>query len=177
MEQKQDEIDKANKEMRPKRNQIVEFKVNGMKKIGKVIHVGKAGGKDKNRCWIKLRGEDNKEESYDFIKEVATWKAIEKVTFSNQTVENRTTPSQRMECENDSHGIWFLSHKHCCVEDFDNPDDINEVFATNIPSKQHHLPDAVAAKEKELEKWSQFEAAEEIEYTGKECIIQSVGHH
>ena len=36
--------------MRPKRNQVVEFKVAGVKKVGKVTQVGKSSGKDKNKC-------------------------------------------------------------------------------------------------------------------------------
>ena len=105
------ELHHPNKEMRPKRNQIIEFKVNGIAKIGKVSQVGKATGKDKNRCWIKLRNSQNKEESYDFVKDVQTWKVIQKVTFSNQTLTNRPSSSQGMEVENDTQGIWFLTHR------------------------------------------------------------------
>ena len=39
------ELDHANAELRPKRNQIVEFKVGGVMKIGKVSKVGKGTGR------------------------------------------------------------------------------------------------------------------------------------
>ena len=121
VEEADPEIHQSNKELRPKRNQLVEFKVDGINKVGKVTNVGKVTGKDKNRCWIRLRNTDKTEESHDFVKDVQTWKVIEKVTFSNQTMDNRAFPSQRMDVENDTHGIWFLSHKTCCVEEFENP--------------------------------------------------------
>ena len=71
------------------------------------------------------------------------------------------------------HGVWFLHHKDCCVGAYETPEDINEVFATNIPSKNHHHPEVVAAKEKELEKWKQFDAAKEVEFTGNEHVLYS----
>ena len=46
----EDELGQSNIEMRPKRNQIVEFKIGGIMKIGKASKVGKENGKDKNRC-------------------------------------------------------------------------------------------------------------------------------
>ena len=134
--------------MRPKRNQVVEFKIDGVKKVGKVTQVGKSSGKDKNKCWIRLRNAENKEECYDFVKDVQTWKLIDKVTFSNQTTENKTTSSRGMETEDEASGVWFLSHKTCCIEDFENPDNVTNVFATNIPSKEHHHPEVIAAKQK-----------------------------
>ena len=98
---------------------------------------------------------------------------IDKVTFSNQTTENKTTSSRGMETEDESSGVWFLSHKTCCIEDFENPDDVTNVFATNIPSKEHHHPDVIAAKHKELSKWEEFKAAEEVPYTGREHVLSS----
>ena len=172
LEETDTELHRLNKERRPKRNQIVEFKVNGISKVGKVTHVGKAAGKDKNRCWIKLRNSENKEESYDFVEDIQSWKVFEKVTFSNQTVDNKTS-SQGMDVENESHGVWLMAHRICCVEEFESPDDVNEVVATNIPSKEHHHPEVIEAKKKELVEWKEFNAAEEVEYTGKEHVLSS----
>ena len=164
------ELNQPNVEMRPKRNQIIEFKVGGVMKIGKVSKVGKTTGKDKNRCWIKLRTGTKSEENYDFLKEVQSWKVVNKVTFDNQTIEKATTEHK---AENDFHGIWFMNHKECCVEVYETPEDINKVFATNIPTKLHHHPEVLAAKEKELAKWTEFNAAQGVEYTGKEHVISS----
>ena len=172
LEETDTEVHQPNKEMRPKRNQTVEFILNGISKFGKVTHVGKAVGKDKNRCWIKLRNSENKEESYDFVEDIQSWKVFEKVTFSNQTVDNKTS-SQGMDVENESHGVWLMAHRICCVEEFESPDDVNEVVATNIPSKEHHHPEVIEAKKKELVEWKEFNAAEEVEYTGKEHVLSS----
>ena len=78
-----------------------------------------------------------------------------------------------MNVENDPHGIWFLSHMTCCVEEFEYPEDINKTFATNIPSKEHHHPEVINAKEKELAKWNEFNAAQEVKYTGREHVLSS----
>ena len=159
--------------MRPKRNQVVEFKVAGVKKVGKVTQVGKSSGKDKNKCQIKLRNEENKEECYDFIKEVQTWRVIDRVTFSNQTAGSTSSSPQGMEAENKASGVWFLSHKTCCIKGFENPEDVTKVFTTNIPSKEHHHPEIIAAKENELLKWDEFKAAQEVQYTGREHVLSS----
>ena len=60
-----------------------------------------------------------------------------------------------------------MNHKKCCVDVYETTEDINEVFATNIPNKLHHHPEVVSAKEKELAKWSEFKAAQGVEYSGK----------
>ena len=59
------------------------------------------------------------------------------------------------------------------MEEFDCPDDINEIFVTNIPFREHHHPEVLKAKEKELSKWNEFNAAQEVKYTGKEHILSS----
>ena len=43
----------ADRLVRPKCFQIVEFSVNGEKKRGKVTKVGKQSVTDKHRCWIQ----------------------------------------------------------------------------------------------------------------------------
>ena len=139
-------------------------------KIGKVSKVGKATGKDKNRCWIKLRNGSKNEENFDFVKDVQCWEIIKQVTFDNQTTDKAQTEPKP---ENDVHGIWFMNHKECCVEVYETPEDINEVFATNIPNKLHHHPEVISAKEKELDKWLEFNAASGVENTGKEHVLSS----
>ena len=64
-----------NKSNRPKRNEIIQFTVNGETKSGRVSKVGKASGKDHHRCWIRF---DGTEDSFDFIKEVDNWKVLPK---------------------------------------------------------------------------------------------------
>ena len=177
-----DTLNQSNSEMRPNKNQIIEFKVGGVLKVGKVSKVGKASGRDKHRCWIKLRDgkvskpthrledENKAEECYDFVKDVQCWKVIKKVTFDNQA-EDKVTMEKKSEEE--TNGIWFLRHKECCVEPYETPEDITEVFAINIPTKQHHHPEVVEAKEKELSKWKEFKAADEVEFTGKQHVLSS----
>ena len=120
-----------------------------------------------------MRNEENKEECYDFIKEVQTWRVIDRVTFSNQTAGSTSSSPQGMEAENKASGVWFLSHKTCCIKGFENPEDVTKVFATNIPSKEHHHPEIIAAKENELLKWDEFKAAQEVQYTGREHVLSS----
>ena len=75
------DLNKPNKDMRPKQNKIVEFKVGGVNQVGKVTQVGKATGKDRNRCWMRLRNGENKDERFDFFTDVQTWKVVKKVTY------------------------------------------------------------------------------------------------
>ena len=104
------------------------------------------------------------------MKEVQCWKAVNNVTFDNQSMEKYSTEKKT---EDDTNGIWFLNHKECCVEAYEHPEHINEIFATNIPMKQHHHPEVSAAKEKELAKWEEFNAYSEVEYTGSQHVLSS----
>ena len=70
-------------EIRPKRNQEVEYLSNGNQSRGKVIKVGKSSGKDKFRCWIKK--EDGTIENLDFSMDVRSWKVLRKVQFDKST--------------------------------------------------------------------------------------------
>ena len=169
MEDEEKELDQPNMKMRPNRNQIIQFKVNGVTKVGKVIKVGKASGKDKHRCWIRLRNRGKSEVNHDFVKEVEGWKIIKNVTF-DQINEKE---SKETNDEDETHGIWFMTHKECCVDIFEEPEDITEVLATNIPTKHHHHPEVQEAKMKELSKWKEFQASTEVEYTGHQHVLSS----
>ena len=82
-------------------------------------------------------------------------------------MEDEQQHSQGLD-EEESHGVWFLNHKEYCVDAYETPEDINEVFAANLPNKQHHHPEVEAEKEKELDKLKEFNAANKVEFTGKE---------
>ena len=47
-----------------------------MKYTGKVVKVGKAGGKDQFRCWLKNTDDTTKD--YDFSKDVDSWQLVKK---------------------------------------------------------------------------------------------------
>lgn len=164
------EVDTNNKDIRPKRNQIIEYIVNGEYKKGRVIQVGKSGGKNKNRCWIK---NDNKEENYDFIKDVSKWKVIDK-TVKFDTDKNDSDEKAKMTKDNDHLGIFFLKNKFDIDEElFEKNDDINDatdVFVTLIPSNRHNEPAVIKAKQEELEKWTKYDAFEEIQDNDQDAI-------
>ena len=92
------EFDTDKLDIRPKWNQEVQFKVNGVKVVGKVIKVGKAGGKDKYRCWIKKK--DDTTESFDFSKDIESWQLIQKVAFGDDTKEEESSEKEKVK-END----------------------------------------------------------------------------
>ena len=52
---------------------------------GIVSQVGKAAGKDKNRCWIKFA--DGIIKSFDFTDEIQDWKIITKSPEKDQTAQ------------------------------------------------------------------------------------------
>ena len=49
-------------------------------------------------------------------------------------------------------------------------DDCNEVCVTNILLKYHNDPAIVEAKNKELEKWTKYDAYEEVEFKGQHVL-------
>ena len=84
--------------MRPKRNQIVEFKVDEKSNTDKSKILEKVTGKYNKKCWIRLQNNDKKEGN-DFVKSVQTWKVVGKVFFSNQTVDNQENSTQTQDAE------------------------------------------------------------------------------
>ena len=137
-----------NPHIRPKRNNIIEYSVNGETKVGRVTRVGKQSGRDKFRCWIK-HGEN--EDSFDFATEVDEWKILKKKVQFHENVN-------QSENEND--------------EEKDE-DATNETYITLIPAKYHDDPEVIKAKEEELSKWNIYDAFEEVEEDENQHIISS----
>jgi hypothetical protein len=93
---------KNQRNIRPKLHDKVEFTVKGCLKAGRVRRVGKSSGNDKYRCWVQ---EGNKENSYDFLKEVENWRKVKnEVTFDKESEEARNTARN----DRDDIGIFHL---------------------------------------------------------------------
>ena len=147
-------------EIRPKRNQEIEYTVNGMTFAGKVVKVGKANGKDKFRCWIKVK--DGSTKSLDFNKDVDCWKLSKKVAFAESDKKDTDKENDKV-IENDHLGVYFLTNQDIIDKDqFENEEDVNESFPVLIPTKYHDHPDIVRAKQEELSKWEKYEAFIEV---------------
>ena len=156
------DFEEPNIRTRPKRNEFVKYEVDGHIKYGKVVKVGKQKGKDKNRCWIRTSDE---EENVDFLKDVANWKVVKKrVQFDKDTSEKESNIATN-EKEDETIGVWWLRNQKNIEEptEDDGTNEENEVFATNVPTRFHKEPEVVLAKEKEIEKWIQYEAFEEVD--------------
>ena len=144
-----------NRNLRPKLNEIVEFVINGVRKTGRVVKVGKKTGREKNRCWIT---EGENETSYDFVSEVDNWKLLKNVTFSEETKKTKQTATK----ENEETGVNYL--KNCFnVSNYSHRlENENEVFVTQIPKKFHDHPQIVEAKKQELLKWKEYDAVDQV---------------
>ena len=81
----------TNREVRPKRNKKIVYKLPGDNtwRTGKVSSVGKKGGAEKFRCWIKS-GADGTESSFDFVKDVVCWKYCG-VNFDKESKDDADT--------------------------------------------------------------------------------------
>ena len=158
------ELEETNKEVRPRLNKEIKYKVCGEKewRKGKVWKVGKKSGKDKFRAWIKSEEEDN---NFDFSTDIASWKychiLFEKDIDKDEELE-ATAMSEKLHT-----GIWFLQNKNYLNFNEEKPE-VNKVFAVEIPNKYHNHADIVNAKKDELNKWKEYEAFEVI-------YIQQVG--
>ena len=81
--EKNNEFDRPEKDMQPKRRTEVRYKLFDSNTIyqGKVKDVGKANSSNRLSCWIE---DENKVVNVvDFATEVENWKYIKKVTFDN----------------------------------------------------------------------------------------------
>ena len=157
------DFEEPNVRTRPKRNEFIKYEIGGQIKYGKVVKVGKQNGKDKNRCWIKNGDE---EENVDFLKDVDNWKVEKKqVQFDEETASEKESNKATDTKEDEAIGVWWLRNKENIEEttDDDGTNDETKVFATNIPTRFHKEPEVVEAKEKEIEKWIQYEAFEEVD--------------
>ena len=127
---------------------------------GKVVKVGKANGKDKFRCWIKVK--DGSTKSLDFNKDVDCWKLSKKVAFTESDKKDTDKENDKV-IENDHLGVYFLTNQDIIDKDqFENEEDVNESFPVLIPTKYHDHPDIVRAKQEELSKWKKYEAFIEV---------------
>jgi hypothetical protein len=106
-ESKPTEFDKHKLEVRPKRNQEIEYTVDRKTSAGKVIKVGKPNGKDRFRCCIKNK--DGTTISLDFHEDVDSWRSIKKVAFEEDE-ENYNIKNNKI-IENDHLGVYFLKNQ------------------------------------------------------------------
>ena len=136
------------------------FKLPGDKywRFGKVNRVGKQSGYDKFRCWILC---DNKEENYDFLRDVATWKYCD-VQFNKETVKDSERES-KVTTEILCAGVSSLKKMK-------NSDLTKDVYVTNIPMRYHDEERVIVAKNDELEKWDRYNAFEEVDFDGQNVI-------
>ena len=138
------------------------FVVKGKLKHGLVIQVGKNGGRNQRRCWIK---DEERTESFDFVDEVDSWRVVQ-----------RPQSAQRMDVkskENEQLGVFFLKNKSHINESLFETDNVNEAFVTNIPGKYHDHPDVIKAKHEEYNKWKTYEAFEEVIETDDMNVLSS----
>ena len=101
--------------------------------------------------------------TFDFVKDVEVWKRC-KVQFVEDTKDEEH--SSKIATEMLYTGVWFLQHKHAIVEEDIEKLDLStesEVFVVNVPQRYHNDPEIIEAKEKELEKWSTYDAYEEVD--------------
>ena len=137
-------------------------------RTGKVSSVGKKGGAEKFRCWIKS-GADGTESSFDFVKDVVCWKYCG-VNFDKESKDDADT--SRVVTEILYAGVSLLKNKDnlANVEANDDLIETNTVFVTMIPEKYHNDPDIIKAKEDELDKWEQYDAFEEVEFNNQHVL-------
>ena len=159
----------TNREVRPRLYKEIMFKTSNetMWKKGKTVKVGKRGGNNKFRVWIKST--DGIETNYDFPKDIVNWKYLDElpvdkvVRFVKTTKDNHDSEtSSKLPIENESTGVWFLQNKDF-IDEEQLEVDFNDVLVTQILVKFHTGPAVVQAKADELEKWKKFEAYEEVE--------------
>ena len=135
--------------------------------IGKVVNVGKKNSKEKDKCWLKMKGETL---VIDFFREVESWKYLEKpkVNFVDvntvlavneeedaETEEEPGTVEKSMEAE----GIFYLKRA-----------DPVEVLAALVSPKEYNNPEVKEAMSDELEKWERFGAYEIVDNEGQDTI-------
>ena len=93
---------------------------------GKVSQVGKAAGKDKNRCWIRFS--DGSEKSYDFMTEIEKWgHQTTDITFTenhNSQKERNTGEVEKSTCldnenisddlltDQSAHNVLYVRNNH-----------------------------------------------------------------
>ena len=156
--------------VRPRRGAKIKFQLKDEEGEfqGKVTQVGKASGKDKNRCWI--RDEDNKERSFDFAQDVKEWENVHLVHFTEE-VSDKETPEvmKKKDKEMDHKGTQLLYYtmREDILEDDKK---VQEVLVTEIPKRFHNSPEVIAAKELEMTNFIKYQAFEEVKDEGQPRI-------
>ena len=153
-----DELE-SNKEVRPKINRKIAFKLPGDEdwRIGKVSAVGKKNGKEKFTCWIKS---GDMKDSYDFSREIECWKYCT-VGFTDDSKHSEIEDVSKIVTEILYTGVSLLKSKDN-LENLEegNSFKVDTVYVTNIPEKYHSDPKVIKAKEEELDKWDNYDAFE-----------------
>ena len=155
-----------NKRLRPKLKETVEFVVNGVLRTGKVVKVGKPTGRNKYRCWIR---EENSENNFDFVNEVENWKTLKNVNFTDDTIKTKKTAFN----DNDVIGVNFLKGWSNVTNTSPWMENINEIYAAEIPKKMHGHPKIRDAKEEELKRWRDYGAVEQVNRRMEMSVISS----
>ena len=158
----------TNREVRPKRNRKIIYKIPGDNawRTGKVSAIGKRAGKERFRCWIKSEGTES---SYDFSKDIASWKYCG-VDFTEESKKEQDT--SKVVTEVLYAGVTLLKNKDNLdnVTTYDDTLEANTVFVTMIPLRFHSDPEIIKAKENELDKWDLYDAFEEVEFDNQHVL-------
>ena len=168
-------------EARPKKGKNIKYKLNLEDdwKEGKVVDIGKASGKDKNRCWIL--DEDKITKHYDFLTEVETWK-YKNILFAEEARSNEREDANEMrgkEAEMEAKGVSHMFYTNrfgfddedLSEDDFlKNVERVVTVLATEVKKSEHNSPEVIDAKNRELENYVKFDAFEEVEDEGQTRI-------
>ena len=143
--------------IRPKKGDQIELQVinDDNKYEGTVNQVGKASGKDKNRCWIKFA--DGTVKSFDFTDEIQDWKVITKSPEKDQTALE----------ENNINVTHYTEHTDKDVQEKED-----EILIIKIPKKavkdMNHIIHDEALKGK-IEKYIWVQKEFDVLLTRKNC--------
>lgn len=171
----EDTTAKTNHKLRPKKGATVRFRLNDDWRTGKVKSVGKKEGKHQNTCWI-----EDKEGSVEAInfERIDEWQVEENKVYFSSTVMRDFQEEEIIEEKRDTRidrekekslDIFGVARLKIDDKEVGN-NNTNQVFVTIIPQNRHKEPECVLAKEKELEKWDQFEAFEEVPDEGQKAV-------
>lgn len=145
-------------EMRPKKGKKIEFTLfadPANTRNGVVIAVAKKSSKAKNSCWI--RNNEDEIECHDFAREVESWKEISKsVAFETKT---------------DNEGKTSTAYKVSeATDDILGANKLHSSYVTIIPASEHNTPEIIEAKNRELEKWAEYDAVKIVKRDGHSSI-------
>ena len=101
------------------------------------------------------------------MKEISCWKYCD-VAFTDITKD--ANDYSKVATEILPSGVWYMKNINVQDDEEIEINCCNEVFVTNIPLKYHMDPEIVEAKNKELEKWSKYDAYGEVEFKGQHVL-------